>query len=72
MRTITVQIPDKEHTFFLKLIKQLGFVAIASNESVDATNDEFLNGLKEAVEEVKLARKGKIKLKTAEELLNEL
>ncbi len=33
---------------------------------------KLMQDLKEAMEEVKLHRKGKLKLKTAEELLNEL
>jgi len=33
---------------------------------------EVLEGLKQSIEQVKLAKQGKIKLKTARELLNEL
>ena len=39
---------------------------------VKAKRQSFLNELKEAVEQVKLAKRGKVKLKSAEELLNEL
>jgi hypothetical protein len=38
----------------------------------EPTKEEILEGLKEAINEVKLHKKGKIKLKSLDELLNEL
>jgi len=44
-----------------------------SKEAFESDNNEsFLNELKGAISEVKLAKKGKLKLKSAEELINEL
>lgn len=39
---------------------------------ISDTSAEIMQDLKEAMNEVKLHRQGKIKLKTAEQLLNEL
>ncbi len=41
-------------------------------EEPEPTKAEILSGLKEAVEEVKLIKAGKIKAKSLKELLNEL
>jgi len=38
----------------------------------EPTKEEVLNGIKEALEEVKLHRQGKIKLQSARDFLNEL
>jgi len=40
-------------------------------EEESSTKQEILDNIKEAVQEVKLHQQGKIKLKTAQELLNE-
>ncbi|OYU94375.1 MAG: hypothetical protein CFE21_16530 [Bacteroidetes bacterium B1(2017)] len=42
------------------------------DEYEEPTKEQLLQEIREAAEEVKLARQGKIKLKTLEELLNEL
>jgi len=42
------------------------------SEKQKTSKKEFLDGLKEAVDKVNLAKKGKIKLKAAEQLLREL
>jgi len=55
----------------MKLIKQLDFVQVKASKKRSA-KEKFLDELKEAVEEVKLAKQGKIKLKSAEQLLSEL
>jgi TusA-related sulfurtransferase len=38
----------------------------------EPSKEQILKGLKEAIEEVNLAKKGKIKLKSAREFINEL
>ena len=45
---------------------------IYREEYVEPTKQELIADLKEAIEEVNLHRAGKIKLRTVEELLNEL
>jgi hypothetical protein len=67
---VLVDIPDNEATFAMKVLKSLSFVKNVKPMSV-ATVDLW-DDLKEAAEQVRLHKQGKIKLKTAEELINEL
>lgn len=71
MKNITLSIPDKDYSFFMKLVKNLDFVQV-KEAKVSARKQKFLDEFKEAVEEVNLAKQGKIKLKSAEQLLSEL
>lgn len=67
---IVLDIPDKELTFAMKVLNSLSFVKKVkpmSNSSLDLWEE-----LKEAAEEVRLHKQGKIKLKSAQDLLNEL
>jgi hypothetical protein len=67
---VLIDIPDNEATFGLKVLKSLSFVKKAkpmTDASVGLWDD-----LKEAAEQVRLHKQGKIKLKTTQELLNEL
>ena len=67
---VLVDIPDNEAPFALKVLKSLSFVKKAKPMSV-ATVDLW-EDLNEAAEQVRLHKQGKIKLKTAQDLLNEL
>ncbi|MBK7341203.1 MAG: hypothetical protein IPQ10_09705 [Saprospiraceae bacterium] len=67
---VLVDIPDNEATFAMKVLKSLSFVKKATPMSV-ATVDLW-EDLKEATEQVRLHKQGKLKLKTAQDLLNEL
>jgi hypothetical protein len=42
------------------------------DDYTEPTKEEILNGLKEALEEVKLHQEGKLQLKPARDLLNEI
>jgi hypothetical protein len=67
---VLLDIPDSEITFGMRVLRSLSFVKKAkqmSKSTVDLWND-----LDKAAEEVRLHKQGKIKLKTAQELLNEL
>ena len=70
MVKILVEISDNEATFAMKVLKSLSFVKKAKPMSV-ATVDLW-EDLKEAAEQVQLHKQGKLNLKTAEDLLNEL
>ena len=52
--------------------KQLIEVLLEENENDEPNKKQILDGIREAVEQVKLHKQGKIKLKTAQQLLNEL
>lgn len=67
---VLVDIPDNEAAFAMKVLKSLSFVKKAKPMSV--TTVDLWEDLKEAAEQVRLHKQGKIKLKTAQDLLNEL
>lgn len=67
---IVVEIPDNEAVFGIKVLKSLSFVKKATPMSSSAV--ALSRDLNQAAEEVRLHKSGKIKLKTAQELINEL
>ena len=72
METITIYPKSKSQAMALKTIfgdMQLKFKTTALNNK---KSSKLQNDLKEAMNEVNLHRQGKIKLKTAKELANEL
>jgi hypothetical protein len=66
---VILDIKDKNAPFVMELLKNLPFV-----KTKELTNEKarILENLAEAVNEVKLAKQGKIKLKNLDQLLNEL
>jgi hypothetical protein len=66
---LIVEVEDQKADFFLELLKQLKFVKV---KPLTPYKTEILEGIKEAVEQVNLAKEGKIKLKSARDLLDEL
>jgi hypothetical protein len=67
---LIIEIPDNEVPFALKVLKSLSFIKKA--KVMDENSVELWQGLQEAAEQVRLHKQGKIKLKTAQDLLNEL
>jgi hypothetical protein len=67
---VLIDIPDTQATFGMKVLNSLSFIKKAKPMTVAAVS--LWDDLKEAAEDVRLHKKGKIKLKTAAELLNEL
>ena len=67
---VLIDIPDKEAIFGMKVLRSLSFVKKAKPMTDSAA--ELWEDLKDAAEQVRLHKQGKIKLKTAQELLNEL
>ncbi|MGH2613059.1 MAG: hypothetical protein ACRDFB_08455 [Rhabdochlamydiaceae bacterium] len=70
MMKVLIDIPDNEATFGMKVLKSLSFVKKAKPMTAAAV--DLWDNLKEAAEQVRLHKQGKIKLKTAQDLLNEL
>lgn len=67
---VLVEISDKDAAFGMEVLKSLSFVKktqLMSKEKVQLWSD-----LKEAAEEVRLHKEGKIQLMTAQEVYNEL
>lgn len=69
---VILDIKDDKAVFFMELIKNFSFVKAKRVVSEKDEKQDFINELQEAVEQVNLAKQGKIKLKSAEALLNEL
>lgn len=67
---IIIEISDKDAVFGLKVLKSLAFIKKAKPMSKAAT--ELWDELKDAAVQVRQHKQGKIKLKTAQDLLNEL
>ncbi len=67
---VLLDIPDNEISFAMKVLKSLSFVKKAKPMSAAAV--DLWDDLKVAAEQIRLHKQGKIKLKTAQELLDEL
>jgi hypothetical protein len=69
MQRVVLDIPDNKINFFMELISNLGFKKVKrlSNEQ-----KEFVDDLKDSLNEVELHRQGKIKLQPARDFLHEL
>lgn len=67
---IVVDILDKNATFGIEVLRSLSFVKKAQPLSLSSVR--ILHDLTEAAKDVKLHKQGKLKLKTAQDLLNEL
>jgi len=67
---VLIDINDNEASFAMKVLKSLSFIKKVKPKSVSTV--ELWEDLKEAANEVRLHKQGKLKLKTAQDLLNEL
>lgn len=66
---VILDIPDSRAASLLEVLKSISFLKI---ETISPSKATFLKELKSSVEEVMQAKQGKIKLKSADQLLNEL
>jgi hypothetical protein len=66
---VLLDVKDSKADFVMELLKNLSFVKA---EEITPAKAKFLKEFKQAIDEENLAQQGKITLKTAEELLNEL
>jgi hypothetical protein len=64
-----LEVPDNKTTFFLELLKNLSFIKV---KPLSDTKAKVLEDVKEAVEEMKLIKAGKLNARNAEDLINEL
>ena len=67
---LLIDIPDNKATFGMSVLQSLSFVK--KIKLMSSANIALWDDLQEAAHEVRLHKQGKIKLKTAQELLNEL
>ncbi len=69
MQRVVIDIPDSKINFFLELISNLGFKKV---QKLSIEDKEFVEGTKKSLEQVEQHLKSEIKLKTAEQLADEL
>ncbi len=67
---VLIDIPDNKADFALEVLHSLSFVK--KTVAFSKSKSEFYENIKLAAEDVKMHKAGKIKLKTAHQLLNEL
>ncbi len=69
MQEVRLKVADSKFQFFMELIKSLDFVQV-DNDGDSKTS--ILSNIKKGLEEVKLAKQGKLKTTSAKDFLNEL
>lgn len=72
MKQVTLNIPDNKYPFFMELVKSLGFVKVSDKPKLGKKQQEFVEGTKKSLEQVGQHLKGKIQLKSADQLFDEL
>ncbi len=66
---VLLDIKDNKAEFVMELLKNFSFVKA---KPLTSTKADVLEGIKEAVEEMKLIKAGKLKARNAEDLFDEL
>jgi hypothetical protein len=66
---VLLDIKDNKAAFFMELLKSFPYV---KTKTLTPYKAEVLDGIREAVEEMKLIKAGKLKARNAEELFDEL
>ena len=69
MQRVILDIPDSKINFFMELVNNLGFKKV---QRLSDEQKEFVDDLKQSLQEVELHRQGKVKLQPARDFLNEL
>lgn len=72
MKQVVLNIPDSKYPFFMELVKSLTFVKIPDEGKLSKKQQEFVEGTKKSLEQVEQHLKGEIKLKSADQLFDEL
>ena len=67
---VLIEIPDSKAAFGLEVLRNLAFVKKVKPMTPEKVS--LFDDFKEAANDVKLHKQGKIKLKSAQDLLNEL
>jgi len=67
---ILVDIPDKQADFAMEVLRSLSFIKKA--QPISNSKAQLIKEIKQAVEEIKQVRTGKLKARPIEDLLNEL
>jgi|TARA_R110002096_G_scaffold142273_5_gene297484 hypothetical protein len=67
---ILLDIQDSKAAFFMELLKNFSFIKKATQ--ISENKAELIMDIKEAVEELKLVKEGKMEARNAEDLIDEL
>ena len=66
---LLVEVKDSKAEFVTELLESFSFVQV---RTVSARKAKVLDGIREAVEELKLVKQGKLKARKAEDVLNKV
>lgn len=69
MQRVVIDIPDNKFKFFMELVNNLGFKKVCK---LTSQQQEFIDDTRKSLEQVEQHLKGEIKLKSADQLFNEL
>ena len=69
MQRVVIDIPDNKFKFFMELVNNLGFKKV---KQISKEQQQFVDDLKQSLEQVNQHQEGKIKLQSAKDFLNEL
>lgn len=76
MKQIILNVPDQKFPFFMELVNSFPYIetqTITSGETHEGdSKEDILKNIKKGLEEVKLAKQGKLKTTSAKDFLNEL
>jgi hypothetical protein len=77
MREVLVKVPDEQYRFLMELLRHLPFVeaepvTAALPKELTPAQQEWVGEMREALEQVELHQQGKIKLRSLDELIDEL
>ena len=67
---ILLDINDNKASFFMEVLKNFSFVKKAT--PISDIKADLMQDIREAVEELRLVREGKLEARNAEDLINEL
>ncbi len=73
MATLTLEIEDKQLSFFKKLIQNFKFVQVQETAELDGdTDDEIRENIRRGVAQMRLVEEGKMKTTPLKDFLKEL
>ncbi|MCY7408921.1 MAG: hypothetical protein LH473_01485 [Chitinophagales bacterium] len=72
MTIVTLEIQNKQAIKSIRTIEEKKMVKVGRVRKTTVEQELFLRGLKQSFKEVKLHEQGKLKMKSARELLNEI
>ena len=67
---LLLEIQDNKASFFLEVLRNFSFVKKATQ--ISNAKADLIEDIKDAVEELKLVREGRLEARNAEDLINEL